>query len=184
MTCSQCGHSWNEPVAACPLCTELLERRAALAPNFRDLSGRIRTIPPPADLNAALAEFDAVRQVRRARTSRRWIATVGGALAASLLAGSLLVRQQPQPRSAIVTPQPSAEAVSFLPIPYTQPIQPYERVMVVQTFVPVRALIAAGFEVRVSDPGASVQADVMVSQDGRPRAIRPVSFNMSDRRLP
>jgi hypothetical protein len=53
----------------------------------------------------------------------------------------------------------------------------------VETYVPVTALIAAGFAVQTSDPGASVRADVMVGQDGRPRAIRPIAFNISDRRL-
>jgi hypothetical protein len=62
-------------------------------------------------------------------------------------------------------------------------LQPYERVSVVEIYVPVTALIAAGFDVQTSDPGASVRADVMVGQDGRPRAIRPIAFNISDRRL-
>ena len=56
--------------------------------------------------------------------------------------------------------------------------------MVVQTSVPIAELIAAGFQVRASDPGAAVQADVIVSQDGRRRAIRPVSYSGFNRRIP
>jgi hypothetical protein len=41
--------------------------------------------------------------------------------------------------------------------------------------IPVTALIAAGFHVGVTDPAATVQADVLVSEDGRARAIRPLS---------
>jgi hypothetical protein len=43
--------------------------------------------------------------------------------------------------------------------------------------VPVAALIAAGLPVRTADPGALVQADVVVGQDGRPRAVRLVSIS-------
>jgi hypothetical protein len=156
---------------------ELAERRQELAPAMRRLAARVAEVEPPEDLEARLlAEFDAIHQ-QGARVSRRWMVMVGGALAASVLAGSLLVRQQPAAK-----PQ-SAEAAQFVSIPYTQPLQPYERVSVVETYVPVTALIAAGFDVQTSDPGASVRADVMVGQDGRPRAIRPIAFDISDRRL-
>jgi hypothetical protein len=38
--------------------------------------------------------------------------------------------------------------------------------------IPVAALIAAGFSTENLDPGGVVNADVLVSQDGRARAIR------------
>jgi hypothetical protein len=38
--------------------------------------------------------------------------------------------------------------------------------------VPVAALIAAGYRVETPDPGGVVNAEVLVSQDGRARAIR------------
>jgi hypothetical protein len=40
--------------------------------------------------------------------------------------------------------------------------------------LPVTALIAAGFEVRVPDLSAAIPADVLVGQDGRALALRPV----------
>ena len=145
-----------------------------LEASLRRLAKRVAAVEPPGSVDAAvLAEFD--RAHRRGGTVRqiRWPA-LAMALAASVLAGVVLLR--PQPKA-----QPIAESQSFLPIPYTPPLEPYERVMVVQENVPVGALLAAGFRVQTSDPGGSVRADVMVSQDGRPRAIRPVSFNVSDR---
>jgi len=48
--------------------------------------------------------------------------------------------------------------------------------------VPVAALIASGFEVRVPDAGVSLPADVLIGQDGRPYAIRPVTGSNQDRR--
>jgi hypothetical protein len=65
-----------------------------------------------------------------------------------------------------------AESQPFVPIPYTVPLAPEERATVVHMQVSVAALIAAGFTVATSDPGEVVDADVLVSQDGRARAIR------------
>jgi hypothetical protein len=45
--------------------------------------------------------------------------------------------------------------------------------------IPVAALIAVGFSVPASDAGAVVEAEVLVSQDGRARAIRPISISAS-----
>jgi anti-sigma factor RsiW len=68
--------------------------------------------------------------------------------------------------------QSSEDTEPFLDIPYTMPLAPGERATVVRMEVPVAALIAAGFTVSTSDPGGTVSADVVVSQDGRARAIR------------
>jgi hypothetical protein len=62
----------------------------------------------------------------------------------------------------------------FIAIPYVAPLAPYERSVVVRMDVPVAALIAAGFEVRVPDAAAAIRADVLVGQDGRAHAIRPL----------
>jgi hypothetical protein len=126
----------------------------------------VAAVSPPDGLEAAvMAEFDRAHRRRPVRTL-----ALCGALAASLLAGILLVR--PQPQTAV-----PEESQSFYPIPYTPPLEPYERVLVVETQVPVAELIAAGFHLPATDPGSSMPADVMVSQDGRPRAIRPVVFS-------
>jgi hypothetical protein len=71
--------------------------------------------------------------------------------------------------------QASDDNQPFMTIPYTVPLSPEERATVVRMEVPVAALIAAGFSVATSDPGGVVDADVLVSQDGRARAIRLAS---------
>jgi hypothetical protein len=145
-----------------------------LGPSLRDLAARVAAVEPPAGLEAAvMAEFDRAHRRRRTVRATRALAMCG-AMAASLVAGALLLR--PEPKAAA-----PAESQAFFPIPYTPPLEPYERVMVVQEQVPVAELVAAGFRVPTSDPGGSVRADVMVGQDGRPRAIRPVVFTVSDR---
>lgn len=65
----------------------------------------------------------------------------------------------------------------FIPIPYTAPLAPEERADVVQVDLPVSALIAAGLPLPISDPGARARADVMVSEDGRARAVRLISIS-------
>ena len=134
---------------------------------MRSLAAGMAAIPPPLETEAAvMAEFDRVHRRRPLR-----MVALCAALAASLAAGALLLR--PAPKTAPV------ESEAFYPIPYTPPIEPYERVLVVERQVPVAELIAAGFPIS-ADPGSTVPAEVMVSQDGRPRAIRPVVFNLSE----
>jgi hypothetical protein len=139
---------------------------------MRNLSARVAAIEPPEGIEAAvMAEFDRARRHRSMP-----VLAICGALAASLLAGALLLRPEPKGAAPV-------EAQAFYPIPYTPPLEPYERVLVVQKQVPVAELIAAGFHLSASDPGGTVRADVMVSQDGRPRAIRPVAFSVSGRSI-
>ena len=139
-----------------------------LESRMRNLAAQVAAIEPPEEMErAVMAAFDRAQRHRRIR-----VLACCGALAASLAAGALLLR--PVPREA-----PTVESQAFYPIPYMPPLEPYERVQVVEKQVPVDELIAAGFHISAA-PGATVRADVMVSQDGRPRAIRPVSFHASE----
>jgi hypothetical protein len=69
----------------------------------------------------------------------------------------------------------------FIAIPYTLPLEPYERADVMRMDLPVAALIAAGLPMNMADPAAMARADVLVGQDGRARAIRLVSVSASSR---
>jgi hypothetical protein len=48
---------------------------------------------------------------------------------------------------------------------------------VVRMEVPVSALIAAGLRPHIADQGAQAEVDVIVGQDGRPRAVRLISIS-------
>ena len=89
----------------------------------------------------------------------RWAVLV----AATLIPAAILL--QPTPRTV-------APAQPFVPIPFVAPPAPYERTSVARMEVPVAALVAAGFDVPALEPGSSVQADVLIGQDGRAHAIR------------
>ena len=69
------------------------------------------------------------------------------------------------------------EEQPFVPIPYVLPPAPYERLEVVRMKLPVAALIAAGFRMQTADLGAEAEADVIVGQDGRARAVRLISIS-------
>jgi hypothetical protein len=130
---------------------------------------------PPLEIEVnLLAEFD--------RTNRRkrfvsWTVQAGAIAAALLLVG--LALRDPQysaPPQAAFDPVLESEQ-PFIPIPYVAPLAPYERAEIVRMNLPVAALIAAGFTMRTNDPGTQVEADVIVGQDGRARAVRLVSIS-------
>jgi hypothetical protein len=127
-------------------------------------------------LTRVLAEFDRAAALRR-RTRMsvtRWV-FVAGLAASVLLASFWTLRTTPVKPSAAAD-----EEAPFVTIPYTIPLAPEERAEVVRMRIPVTALLAAGFHVQVSDPSTAIDAEVLVSQDGRARAIRPLTVAMSD----
>jgi hypothetical protein len=137
---------------------------------------------------AVLAEFD---RVQRRKRPRYWFAAAG-AIAASVaglwMVGVWRMEHKPAQRPDAATPAAEAQPVAgaqvdaeaeqpFVPIPYVLPPGPYERVEVVRMSLPVSELIAAGFQMQTSDLGAQAEADVMVGQDGRARALRLISVS-------
>jgi hypothetical protein len=168
------------------------------------MAAESRNAGPSPDLEALLLrEFDRTRRNRRVRPF------LGVGAAAAAVAGLWFVRPQPAaslqislakpeaPWSALAGPQIAAPRVSepaparspiqpvateqpFIPIPYVAPLDPYERAEVVRMELPVSAMIAAGVPIDTDDAGANVQADVVVGQDGRARAVRLVSISSFD----
>jgi hypothetical protein len=78
------------------------------------------------------------------------------------------------------SPSPAADTEPFIAIPYTLPLDPRERAAVVRMEMPVAALAAVGLRVAAPDSSASAQADVIVGEDGRMRAIRLLSISNSN----
>jgi len=161
-------HALLVHVERCKDCAKLLAKQQALtAAEERLRSGEL---PAAVEIGErVMAEFDRVRMPQRASVRPwRWVAA---GLAAAALVLAILAPTPPAPPA----PRKGGDDAAFLPIPYTVPLSPEERVEVLRMEIPVTALISAGFRVGVSDPGAMVQADVLVSEDGRARAIRPLS---------
>jgi hypothetical protein len=141
-------------IAECAQCRGELERIEYAFWQFRDSSRRWSD------------HWYAARDMRRTRVARfwRWLAATG-ALATVALAAVL---QSPRPAPPAYDDEP------FLQIPYVATLAPYEKTTVMRMDVPVTALIAAGFEVHAHEPGGALTVDLLVGQDGRAHAIRPV----------
>jgi hypothetical protein len=75
--------------------------------------------------------------------------------------------------------------VGFVPIPSAAGLPEFESGQIVRLDIPVAALPTFGVDVP-SGAESSIQADLLVGQDGRPRAIRLVNANANapDTHLP
>lgn len=151
-------------VAECAGCARFLEEQQALGAVLERVAAV--EIPSAGELGApVMAEFD--RSARRAK-----IRVLGWFAAGVVAAAACLALSVSPPKPA----PPAAADAQFVPIPYTVPLTAEEPTTVMRMEIPVSALLAAGFQIPATDPGATVQADVLVSQDGRARAIRPISI--------
>jgi hypothetical protein len=152
----------------CPPCARFLEGQRALSAAMASLAAE--PAPPAEQFQIrVMAEFDKVKPARR--PVLRWV--LAGALAALVVLGAMW--------SSRSVPAPVAEEEpGFLPIPYIVPLSPQESTTVWRMEIPVAKLRAVGYRIQVSDPGAVVEADVLVGQDGRARAIRPLSISSSN----
>lgn len=162
-------------VHGCAECARILDEQRALHASLERLSAEEFPIDPGIEAHV-LAQFDRAPVRRAKRFAVRWLLAAGVAAAVSL--GALWTLRWAPQKPATVTAL--REDTPFLTIPYTIPVAPEERTEIVRMQIPVTALLAAGFHVRVSDPSAAVDADVVVSQDGRARAIRPLTISISN----
>jgi hypothetical protein len=152
-------------VERCAGCMRFLEDQTALSAAMKSMAAEAGG--PSAAVEARV--MAALPQRRRVPVWR-WSAAAGVAAAACLSAAWVL-RPSPSPRPT---------TSQFITIPYTVPLAPEEPAAVWHTRIPVSALIGVGFKIRTVDPSATVEADVLVSQDGRARAIRPVSISITN----
>ena len=162
--------------AACARCAAYLEAQRELSA----MTGLLAATELPsgeAFADRVMAEFDR----SRARPVPAWRWTAAAAAAAGLCAVGAWVAGV---RATPDAPKPVAAASDqpFLSIPYTVPLAPNEPASLVRARIPVSQLIAAGFHVSAAaaDPRAVIEADVLVGQDGRARAIRPLSLSISN----
>jgi hypothetical protein len=192
----------------CSACQREFDAQLRLTEAAAVLSADAMLIPPLQLEAALLAEFDRTHSPR-VPTANRWYA--GAAIAAALLLTWAFWRPAPKPQpkpetvqtanillpppSVPESPRPAIRArrkapkarapepeQPFVAIPYTAPLGPNERADIVRMDIPVSALIAAGFPLEVADPGARARADLVVSEDGRARAVRLISISNSTNR--
>jgi hypothetical protein len=185
---------------ACEHCRVAFERQGRLRAASRVLAAEAARFSAPASVeHALLREMTNLHRLRRRRVV---YSVASGAIAAALAlmvwmthqtasrppvvaiapkmppaAAPILTVVEPavvKHRSHAAKPAPAPQQ-PFIAIPYTLPLEPYERADVMRMDVPVAALIAVGLPMIMADPAALARADVLVGQDGRARAIRLVT---------
>jgi hypothetical protein len=84
-----------------------------------------------------------------------------------------------RPFSRPARPTLAAAERPFVAIPAAAALPPLESAQIFRVEVPVGALPAYGFDIAPDAAGSYVAADVLVGQDGQPRAIRLVNSDQS-----
>lgn len=171
-------------LAICAHCSERWDREQQLTAQFRAM--RIQA--------AALRSKEAQREslmrdfarIHRRPAVQRWVWTL--AAAAALLLAVFIGHEAGKHSSKVVPPAAvrshdesvlyeaslDASALSsddFIAVPYTPPLAPGEMVRVVHADLYPEALASMGVEVDPSWAG-NLPADVVVGEDGLPRAVR------------
>jgi hypothetical protein len=117
--------------------------------------------------------------------------TSGGARASAAITAPPEDAAAPaSPRRAPAMPTPAQAAVPrndndvlrFVTLPTAVGLPPLESGRIVRVDVPTAMLPAYGFEVAPDSQSGMVEADVLVGQDGQPRAIRFVTLDSESRR--
>jgi len=123
------------------------------------------------------------RRRKRRRNLLTWVPAFGMAAAAAGIAVLLWIQGE-KPRSAPVPVVVAAQAVApaleeeadagFYPLPEAEALPAVENAMVVRVQMPVSSLQLMGVPVGDERADASVQADLLLGQDGLARGVRLV----------
>jgi hypothetical protein len=176
-TASEPGAALREHLRECSGCRERREdeRRLSAQINMARDAAALRH-HAEARRKRILAEFDA-SQRRSIRTSLKWAMA---AVAVALFAIGLSYRTSNSPKMTTTAQErteieglPSTDSSGFVAVPYAPPLATGEFVRVVRTELLPTALARMGIDVDADDQ-TEIPADVMVGEDGFPRAVRLV----------
>jgi len=138
---------------------------------LRSLSAEMKgSCEAPPHVEAALVEaFRRSRSARR-RSRPRWAATVAASV---LIAAAVALLHRKPPATAGVVPDRETEIVTeFLPVAGGDFTEPLERGRLVRVELPRSALAVFGLPMNEDRAWETVQADVVMGEDGMARAIR------------
>jgi hypothetical protein len=113
------------------------------------------TTAPPAELEVFL-----LKRLKRRRIIS-WPLAFEAIAAAAIIAIAIGTSRAPEPVES-----------GFVPVPFVEPIGPNERTQLVRVNIPVGALAKWGLSVTAANPNRSVDAEVVVGEDGLARAVR------------
>jgi hypothetical protein len=182
------GKQLREHTRRCTSCESRLEAEEFLTDRLKDLRdaawSRRSSAASREMLMARFAERNRVVSISAGIRRRYWAL----AAAAAVLIGLFAI---PRPHAAVQTASAEAtdeisieapadpEAEGFIAVPYTPPLATGEMIRVVHTELNPAALASLGVNV---DPAwtAQLPADLLLGEDGMPRAVRVVADTGSD----
>lgn len=191
----------HDHLADCPACAARLRSQRALKEGLKAVAGQMSRVGAPPRVEASLraafrAHAGADKEILRSPGARlRPFPAFAWAAAAALfvVAGFLSGWRQPESLSSAVSHRVEvavagmplefaapAETESgtlvaengFIPLPNAAQIGPAEEAHLVRVEVSRSAMIALGYDVKPGQASESVQADVMLGNDGMARAVR------------
>ncbi|HTZ99625.1 MAG TPA: hypothetical protein VMB02_04785 [Candidatus Aquilonibacter sp.] len=174
---------------SCGRCAQLLTETESLDQALRLMNSAARDQGAPAWMEAdLLREFRAARAATKNSWAGRRIAALATAAAVLLAAGASLMLSgstapgiaSPQPAQANIssptaTGAATTESAGFIALPYADDPDGAEGGTVVRVQISGPALASLGMPVSLTGSATSVSADLLVSDDGTPQAIRLVS---------
>ncbi len=119
------------------------------------------------------------RRQKRRRKLVTWTPWLGVAAAAGIALVVWVRSESPKPAPAVaavhaVAPVAEEETDGFYPLPEAEALPAVENAMVVRVQLPVSSLQLMGVPVNEESADLSVQADLLLGQDGLARAVRLV----------
>lgn len=115
----------------------------------------------------------AFRRRNRQRRFRTW-APGSGMIAAAAVAMLVLWMHHGSQKAADVAVSDEQQEAAFYPLPEAEALPPLENAVVVRVQLPVSSLESMGVPVAGEQPDGSVQADLLLGQDGLARGVRLV----------
>jgi hypothetical protein len=171
------NHALAIHLAECRQCAERWEAEVELSRGMRTVRRAASAVRSAPETRARLlAEFDARR---RHNAMHRGLLWAMAAMTILLLLTAVQVRRAGRgaaPRTAQAEFDRSTEDLladnGFMPVPYAAPLAPGEYVEVVQRDLTPGALARMGFVIQTAYNNNEITAELMIGEDGLPRAVR------------
>ena len=173
-------------VEYCASCAALLARERELSAGLRALAlGTAAQVSPDVEarLRAAFADQHVARSFASRVARSGWLraaAIVVVAAGAGIWWRSSGPAKDVDPHAGRETSPAVIFAEGFVPLPIALGLPDFESGEIIRVEIPVASLPSYGIEIAPDARRTPVQADLLVGQDGQPRAIRLVRRTTSD----
>ena len=164
----------------CDGCAARLQSERELTNGIREIAQQAAHLKPAADLEDRLLEAFARMHDPAAKgwnVSRTWLAAAAALLVAAGAGVWTAATLERANLRTVADESPAAREFldGFVVLPVAAGLPPLESGVIVRVQVPVSALPKYGVEVVSDTSKGEIQADLLVGQDGQPRAIRFVT---------